>query len=139
VALFERAAGALIAAAAAVLAFPGAASAAGTPRAQFWDEPYFQGYKLDKDVSVSNSWGQWTTVPDLSKEGLSCWFCSGNWDNRITSLSTTGGGQSPVDLLAYTETYYRGMCVYIHKNVQLRDLAAEEIPVRYPDGRAVSR
>jgi hypothetical protein len=103
---------------AALICGSGAASAAGTPRAQFWDSTGYQSWKLDKDV-----WSQgYAQIPDLSREGLSCWFCSGNWDNRISSLSTTGGGQSPVNLWVYTEPGYRGTCVYIPANTQISDL-----------------
>ncbi|GGY18403.1 hypothetical protein [Streptomyces djakartensis] len=102
----------------AIVTSPGTAAAAGTPRAQFWDATGYQSWKLDKDV-----WSQgYALIPDLSKEGLSCWFCSGNWDNRISSLSTTGGGQSPVDLFVYTEKGYGGTCVHIPANTQVSDV-----------------
>ncbi|WP_330253316.1 hypothetical protein OG874_01485 [Nocardia sp. NBC_00565] len=114
------------------LVWPATAAASGTPRAQFWDEVNFQGHKLDKDVSFDVPGGQQQQVPDLSKEGLSCWFCDGNWDNRIVSLSTTGGGQDPVNLVAFNLTNYDekgGWCLLVRKGVQIRDLT-RPIPVR---------
>ncbi|MFE9627621.1 hypothetical protein [Streptomyces sp. NPDC006527] len=99
---------------------PSPASAAGTPRAQFWMDEALSGQKLDKDV-----WSQgYANIPDLTKEGRGCWLwhCDGNWNNVISSLRTDGGGQSPVDLLIFREINYGGTCLYIPKGWTLNRL-----------------
>ncbi|WP_405177742.1 hypothetical protein OG225_26220 [Nocardia sp. NBC_01377] len=129
----------VLAVVATVLVAPATATASGTPRAQFWDEPNFQGHKLDKDVSFDVPGGQQQDVADLSREGLSCWFCEGNWDNRIVSLSTTGGGQEPVNLIIWNSVGMPrndGYCVFIPKGVEISNLYSK-IPLRNRGGEVI--
>src|SRR3954454_25162702 len=102
-------------------------------RAQFWDGVGFSGDKLDKDVenwvpaTASRAAQGYVEVSDLSRVGHSCFVgCSGRWDNQIRSLTTTGGGQNPVELIVYDDTNTdlgQGSCLYVHSYMELRDLS----------------
>jgi hypothetical protein len=82
-----------------------------TPRAQFWTDANYKGDKLDKDVKEIEPRPSSTALPDLyqpaSQGNLSktcrnsLAACLTNWDNSITSLQTTGGGQWPASVVVY--------------------------------------
>ncbi|WP_242910088.1 beta/gamma crystallin family protein [Actinomadura terrae] len=88
---------------------------AGWSRAQFWEHS-FSGDKLDKDAPGSEA--------DLSHLGRDCYvfWCENNWDNVISSLSTTGGGQLPAWLEIFEDPNFTGHCVLIASYQTLADL-----------------
>ncbi|OLB74046.1 MAG: hypothetical protein AUI14_24655 [Actinobacteria bacterium 13_2_20CM_2_71_6] len=81
------------------------AFASGTPRAQFWVDS-FSGDKLDKDVTSSGA----AFEPDLSRLGRDCWVfgCFNNWNNVISSIDTTGGGQPGTYVIVWTDANLQG-------------------------------
>ena len=95
------------------------AFASGTPRAQFWVDS-FSGDKLDKDVTSSGAGFE----TDLSKLGRDCWVfgCSNNWNNVISSIDTTGGGQQGAYVIVWTNANLQGNCLLIPPGKKVADL-----------------
>jgi hypothetical protein len=128
------------------VALPSSPAAAGTPtpRAQFWQHVDFTGDKLDKDVenwepatAPSEAHG-YADVLDLGNVGRSwcySWWSQDVWARQISSLTTTGGGQNPVHLVAYEQPSpdrNLGRCLYVPPGKTVPDL--RNIPVIRPDG-----
>jgi hypothetical protein len=95
------------------------AFASGPPRAQFWVDS-FSGDKLDKDVTSSGAGFE----TDLSKLGRDCWVfgCFNNWNNVISSIDTTGGGQPGAYVVVWTDANLQGSCLLIPPGKKVADL-----------------
>ncbi|RSM52229.1 hypothetical protein DMH03_40850 [Amycolatopsis sp. WAC 01376] len=98
------------------LIFAAPATAGLTPRAQFWETVGFLGDKLDKDAFGSE--------PNLRELGRDCvlFHCPGNWDNVISALSTTGGGQETSWLEIFEDPGFGGRCLVISPGQSVGDL-----------------
>ena len=111
-----------------------------TPRAQLWRGIGYTGDKLDMDVTSS---GQANV--DLN-ERFACGpplSCGPSWANVSQSLSTTGGGQQPVYVIAKDTHATRDplndprtpipeTCLYIGPGAQIRDL--QQVTIRTREG-----
>src|SRR3712207_5898831 len=105
----KRAVAVFVAAIAAVALLPSAAHAKPNdpPRAQFWVHAGFGGDKLDKDAPGSEG--------NLAQLGRGCYViaCPSDWNDQISTLWTTGGGQPPSWLEIFEDINFSGHCVLI--------------------------
>ncbi|RZU53296.1 ricin-type beta-trefoil lectin protein [Krasilnikovia cinnamomea] len=92
------------------------AASASTPRAQFYTGYSMTGDKLDKDARGEERY--------LFDTGRQCipGYCWTFWDDVISSLDTTGGGQEGAWLRIYDLAEFAGACALIPPGVKLFDL-----------------
>jgi hypothetical protein len=100
------------------VAFAAPASADLTPRAQFWETIGFLNDKLDKDAYGSE--------PNLIELGRDCvlFYCPNDWNDVISALSTTGGGQGTSWLEIFEDPHFGGRCALIAPSQSISDLRA---------------
>ena len=116
----------------------------GTPRVQFFEADSFDGTKLDKDVEPSGTaeerdlrtLGRDCRVPPLVGPGDPVVGCPATWNNVISSLDTTGGGQQPATLVAWDTGITSGPCLIVPASRQVENLS--NITVRKRDGQTKS-